>query len=56
MLCDGLIGGGDGREAQKGGDICIHGADSRYAAETNTTVTSNFCFCFLVTKSCPTLL
>ena len=31
-----------GREAQKGGNICIHTADSRCMAETNTTLESNY--------------
>ena len=36
---DGWDGGGDGREVQEGGDICIHIADSlHYTAETNTTL------------------
>ena len=41
MLCDGLEGwdgGGDGREAQERGDICILIADSHCCtAETNAT-------------------
>ena len=40
MLCNGLEGWdgvGGGSEAQKGGDICIHMADSQCCiAETNT--------------------
>ena len=31
-----------GREAQKGGNRCIHTADSRCMAETNTTLESNY--------------
>ena len=42
MICDdldGWDGGRAGREAQEGGDICIHIADSlRCTAETNTTL------------------
>ena len=42
MLCgdlDGRDGGCDGREAEEGGDICIHRADSLCCtAETNTTL------------------
>ena len=42
MLCDnpeGWDGGGGEREAQEGGDICIHIADSLCGtAETNTTL------------------
>ena len=41
MLCDDLEGwdGEGGREAQEGGDICIHIADSLCCtAETNTTL------------------
>ena len=46
MLCDdldgqngGLGGGGDGREVQEGGDICIHIADSLCCtAEANKTL------------------
>ena len=43
MLCDDLEGweggGGIGREAPEGGDICIHTADSLCCtAETNTTL------------------
>ena len=66
MLCDDLNGGVEmevqfssvqmGGKLKKGGDICIHIADSCCAAETNTTVKNNFCFCCLVAKSCPTLL
>ena len=39
LLCDDLEGQDvAGREAQEGGDICIHPADSlRCTAETNTT-------------------
>ena len=40
MLCDDLDGweGEGGREAQEGGDKCIHIADSLcYTEETNTT-------------------
>ena len=41
MLCDDLerCDGEGGREAQEGGDICIHITDSLCcAAETNTTL------------------
>ena len=41
MFCDDLVGGdGEGRrEAQEGGDMCIHIADSlSCTAETNTTL------------------
>ena len=42
MLCDDLEGrdvGGGGREAQEGGDICIHIADSCCCtAKINTTL------------------
>ena len=40
MLCDDLDGwDGGGREAQEGGDICIHIADSLHCvAEINTTL------------------
>ena len=40
MLCDDLEGwdGGRGREAQEGGDICIHLADSYSTAEINATL------------------
>ena len=41
-LCTNLAGwggAGDGREVQKGGDVCIPMADSHYCmAETNTTL------------------
>ena len=35
---DGWDGGECGREAQEGGDICVHIADSRSMAEANTTL------------------
>ena len=40
LLCDDLEGRDvAGREAQEGGDICIHPADSLHCtAETNTTL------------------
>ena len=42
MLCDdleGWAGGGGRRGAQKGGDICVHIADSLgWTAETNTAL------------------
>ena len=46
MLCDdleGCDGEWGGREAQEGGDICIHMADSHCSgAETNTILESNY--------------
>ena len=36
VLCDDLEGGG--REAQRGGDTCIHVAAVRCEAETSTTL------------------
>ena len=37
------MGWGGGREAQEGGDKCIHIADSLYwTAEINTTLLSNY--------------
>ena len=44
MLCDDVEGwGGEGREDQEGGDICILKADLHHCiAETNTTLESNF--------------
>ena len=42
MLCDGL-GVGVGKEAQAGGDICIHMADLHCCIEeTNTTLYSSY--------------
>ena len=39
MLCDNLKGWDGGWEAQEGGDICIHAADSHCCtAATNTTL------------------
>ena len=41
MFCEELVGweGGDGREVQEGGYICIHIADSLHCtAGTNTTL------------------
>ena len=39
VLCDDLEGWGEGRKVNKGGDICLLIADSRYCtAETNTTL------------------
>ena len=38
MLCDDLEGwDGEGSEGQKGGDICVHIADSLCCTEENST-------------------
>lgn len=45
MLCDDQEGGmeGAGKEAEEGGDVCTHVADSLCcAAETNTPLQSNY--------------
>ena len=44
VLCDDLEGwDGGGRDAEEGGDICIHIADALCCtAETNTTLQSNY--------------
>ena len=39
----GMGGGGNGRKAQEGGDMCIHITDSLHCtAENNTTLESNY--------------
>ena len=47
MLCDGLEGWGlasSGREAQEGGDMCVHLADSCCTAETEHNIVKQLYF------------